>query len=70
MGHAPATGPCFASVSFCRHPGYRSDYITVKLFPTMAEALEAKESIDKGACGGACSRQHRVFTMHPAARAG
>jgi hypothetical protein len=65
-GHAPATGPCFASVSFCRHPGYRSDYVTVMLFPAPEEAEAAKATIDRTGCGGACSRQHRLYEMHPA----
>jgi hypothetical protein len=41
-GNPPAGGPCFALVSFCRHPGYKGACNTVTLWADYGEALEAK----------------------------
>jgi hypothetical protein len=35
----------------------------VTLWETMAEAREAKEIIDKTACGGRCCRRHEIVTL-------
>ncbi len=48
---------CWASLSRC-HPG-----CTIILFGSEVEALEAKASIDKFACGGACCRRHYVVDL-------
>lgn len=60
-------GP-WASVSFCPRG------TTVQSYATEAEARAAKAAIDKGSCGGACVRHHRVIDLRlqpqrrPAAR--
>jgi hypothetical protein len=63
QGDPPAGGPCWALVSFCRHPGYRGPAITVTLWSDLAEAQASKACIDRLACGGSCSRQHRIFNL-------
>jgi hypothetical protein len=66
-GDPPADGPCFACVSFCRGVHYGSEFITATLWSRLSEAEEAKHIIDVSACGGACNRQHVIFTMRSAA---
>lgn len=51
-------GP-WASVSFCPRG------TTVQLYETQLEAVEAKQAIDRGSCGGACIRQHYVKYLGP-----
>lgn len=58
-GDPPANGRCFASISDCR--GQR----TIELYATRAEAEQAKAVIDELACGGGCSRIHRIVEMRP-----
>jgi hypothetical protein len=48
----------FASVSYCPRGGP-----TVMLHPTLAEAIEARQTIDQSACGGACVRRHAVIDL-------
>jgi hypothetical protein len=66
QGNPPPTRPAYACVSYCRHPGYRYGTITVTLWPTEAEAMGAKALIDRVACGGSCSRRHKVYELTPA----
>lgn len=56
-------GP-FASVSDC--PRGR----TVILFTDRNEALKAKATIDRGSCGGACIRLHRIVNLQERLAAG
>jgi hypothetical protein len=60
-GNPPAKGPCFALVSYCHHPAYRSDYVTVTLWRTRPEAENSKRMIDGTGCGGSCSRRHYIY---------
>lgn len=48
-------GP-YASVSHCRGT-------TVELHQTAESAEKAKRTIDASACGGACSRRHKVIAL-------
>jgi hypothetical protein len=60
-GNPPFDGPAFASVSDC--PCFRRVGLTAILHPTEARAEDAKALIDRFACGGGCSRQHRVVEV-------
>jgi hypothetical protein len=60
-GDPPISGPCYASVSDC--PCFRRVGLTAILYATRAEAEAAKRVIDATACGGGCSRQHRVVEV-------
>jgi hypothetical protein len=61
-GNPPFDGSsCYASVSDC--PCFRRVGLTAVLHATRAEAEAAKRLIDKYACGGGCSRQHRVVEV-------
>jgi len=60
-------GP-YASVSSCHHyPDHEWDEpcscVTVMLFEDHAEAAEAKAFIDKLACGGCCTRDHKIVNL-------
>jgi hypothetical protein len=60
-GNPSLRGACYASVSDC--PCFRRVGLTAILYGTRAEAEDAKALIDKYACGGGCSRQHRVVEL-------
>lgn len=47
----------YASVAFCPR------CVTVFMYPTLQEALDAKAAIDAGGCGGMCHRNHKVFDL-------
>lgn len=49
-------GGMFASVSHCR-------CVTVVLYESRADAVRAKAAIDRSACGGRCTRDHRVVNL-------
>jgi hypothetical protein len=61
QGDPPAGGPCWAVVSYCGR--YGGPNITVTLWNSFDKALEAKRFIDELACGGCCSRRHRIFDL-------
>jgi hypothetical protein len=64
-GGPPRDGTCYAVVSFCWHPGTVRAHITVTLWAERERAERAKRMIDVGACGGCCSRNHRLYVMGP-----
>jgi hypothetical protein len=65
-GDPPASGRCFAVVSFCGRRRHPNCYISVALWATITKAEEALGGIDQTGCGGACSGQHEIFIMAPA----
>lgn len=69
-GNPPADGPCYATVSRCAHPRFRTAQTTVCLWQTLAEADAAMKMIGATGCGGACSRDHELVEMRPARVAG
>lgn len=46
----------YGCLAFC-------DVLTIKLWPTKAEAEQAKASIDSGKCGGKCVKNHKLWTF-------
>jgi hypothetical protein len=62
-GDPDPAGPCFALVSFCRHPYPPRPATTVTLWATRAEAEKARVSIDRTGCGGSCTRRHRIYEL-------
>jgi hypothetical protein len=38
----------------------------VTLWPTLAQALQSKDSIDTLHCGGRCRRDHVIYRIEPA----
>ena len=62
-GNPPRHGPCWATVSRCRHPGHRGPQVTVMLHPTLSRAEDALEIIRRIGCGGWCSRDHELIEM-------
>jgi hypothetical protein len=56
----------WASVSYCSGGGsYRfATYLTVYLYETQSEALQAKDKIDRSLCGGSCGGPRGHFVVH------
>jgi hypothetical protein len=52
----------YAVLAWCRS-------LTVTLWESPAEAENAKQFIDKLACGGMCSRDHEIVELDPSIRA-
>jgi hypothetical protein len=48
-------------VSYCGR--YDGPSVTVTLWPTRREAEATKARIDNTACGGRCTRDHRIVTL-------
>lgn len=56
----------YASVSLCNDtysiPSFRR-MVSVYLYESAADALQAKDLIDKTGCGGLCRRRHEVVRL-------
>lgn len=55
----------YASVSYCtkNRSGWMWAEATVMLFTSLGEAETAKDWIDHGGCGGACTRRHELIEL-------
>jgi hypothetical protein len=64
-GNPPTAGPCWALVSYCRHPTARGGVITVTLHESLESAEKSKRVIDRTGCGGSCRRDHEIYRGEP-----
>lgn len=83
MDRCPRKHRTFAAIAKCLFP--RAEWIkgegqyavlahcnvlTVWLFPTQAEAQDAKAAIDRTACGSRCHKRHEITQIHQSDKAG